>query len=467
MIQLPKQDKKYLSLFFSDFSITAAQLEEKNKKRRLSVYFQYPLPPGLIVNSTVKDPVKLATILNEIKLKIKTTETLVVVGLTETKASLHTLFLPKLPPEEVGQAIEHQADSFLPFPYESEYVDWMYLDNKESNKTTILTNAIPKEIVDAYVISLNKACLRPIAFESIGLSLLRLVPEVDRKNCLIVEISDMMTVLVVNNEGGVETSLVETDKNQFLTTIKKIINYYYKSSSLQKDKEETLKIYLCGKGINKEFLAQIQQFKSQPLLLKSGIEGMTPEQDQQLATIVSLAQKSVSPTKDVMTINILPPALIVQYEAIKQQSQEKNLKIILLVFFLFLNLVVFLNFFNLKIKTDKLTSQSNLEDYGQMEDLEKYKSKSVLVNQVFSDIELLQKATAEVTQPSQPNVQITGFSFSQQKKEITLSGWTSTKENLMQYESLLEKTNLFTKVFIPIASLQEETNLNFQMILKL
>lgn len=467
MFKLPKKDKKYLSFLFSDTTINVAKVEEKNNNKRLSVYFQYPLPPNLIVNSEVKDSAKLAAIIKEIRLKINVPDTLVVIGLSEVKASVHTLYLPQLTIEETTQAIEHQADTFLPFPYQNEYVDWMYLNSQVDDHSTILINAIPKLIVDNYVIAFTQAGLKPVAIESTALPILRLVPENDRKNCLIAEISDSMTIIVINSDGWVETSLVAADNSQFLDSIKKILDYYYKYNQVQKEKEEPIKIYLCGKGVTNEIFAQIQQLKGQPVLIKSGIGGITPQQDMQIAVAVSLAEKLVSPTKDAKTINILPPELNERYRAIRQQAQTKKLNITLILIFIFLNFIVFGNLFSLKLKSDKLTVQAKSNAYGQLNDLERYNRKSILINQISSDNEIIQKTLKEITQPSQPNIQITSFSYSQQAKEFTLSGWTQSKENLIQYELFLEKSKMYTKVSIPISSLQEEINLNFQLILKL
>lgn len=459
---LPKQEKKYFSFLFSDSSIKIAKIEEKKGKKILQIFFESPLPAGLIVDSEVKDSEKLAAVINDLKLKAKVTENSVVVGLAETKASIHTLSLPKLTPEEINQAIKFQADSFLPFPYQNEYLDWMFLGEPSNGKVKILISAIPKNIIDGYVAAFGKTGLNPLTFESTSLSLLRLVAPVERKGCLIAEISDALTILVINSEGEVETSSTIADKAQFLPTLKKILDYYYR------EQKEPPRIYLCGKGASNEFFAQTKQLKMQPLPIKTDVEGIPAGKEPELAMLVSLAQKIVALPEDAQTINVLPPTVATEYQVVSQQAKEKKLNIILFVFLIFINLIVFIIYLQAKINTAKLlASQSGKEIFGHLQGLEEYREKSKLINLTSQQSSLLQKVLAEIANPSQKNVRLVGLAFSDEKKEITLLGRALSKDDLLQYKENLEKMSLFSKVSIPLPSLKEETNLDFRIILKL
>lgn len=465
MTLLPKKkERKYLSFLFCDSGVKIAKIEEKKGQKSLITLEESSLPAGLIVDSEVKDTEKLGNFLADLKLKLGLKEDLVVVGLQETKAFVHTLSLPNLAPNEIDQAIEYQADSFLPFPYQNEYIDWMFLENQHNGKIKILVSAIPKNIIDGYVASFHKAGLNPVAFEPTSLSLLRLVPANERRLSLVTEIAEFMSILVINKEGVVETSSIVSDRNLYLPTIKKISEYYFKA---EKDPEKQPKIYICGKGANSEMIEQLKSLKIEVITLKTNVEGVPAGRELELATLLSLAQKTVASPSDASTINILPPTIVEQYELVSSEKKEKGFNFLFLAFLIFVNIIIFSLYLQTLTKINEPSMKlSGKEDFSNFQSLEKYRDQIKLINQSFSQNDLLEKIITEIWQQKRTNVQLSGLSFSAEKREVVLAGKATTKDDLLQYKDDLEKMGLFAKVSIPLPSFKEETALDFRIILK-
>lgn len=465
MTLLPKDEKSYLTFLFSDTNVKIAEVLDKKGKKILGKFFEAPLPPDLIIESEVKDFDKLSKFLNDLKPKLGIENNDVIIGVLETKASLHTLTLPNLSPEEVNQAIKYQAESFLPFPYQNEYLDWKYQGDRYEKNIKILINAIPKNIVDGYINTFNNIGLKPLAFESTGLSLLRLVAPVHRKSILIAELAEnLMTVIVVNKEGDIETSSVVSDKSQYLPTLKKINDYYFQAN---KEAGEPSVIYICGKGVSNDRLEQIKKLDLKPVALKADVEGVTPGRESELAVLLSMAQKKVNLPQDPNSINILPTAIAQQYELLTLESKNKKWNLLLSFFLLITNLIVFTIYIQNKIKTYSSSATTSSKNLINVQDLDNYREKINLLNQTTSQNETLKKAVKEIWQASNSSVQITGFVYSDEKKEIDLTGKATLKDDLLHYKEILEKTGLFTKISIPLPYLKEEANVAFRIILKL
>jgi len=157
MTVLEKNKDNLLAFLFTDKNLKIALLDKGKKK--LDQFLEFPLPEGLIKEGEVANSEKLGLFLKEVEKRIKRKESSVVVGISEYKSSLHDLVLPQIEPNEVDQAIKLQAESILPFAYDSEYLDWMFVNGSSGEKNKILLSAVPKTTIDGYLKSLKKQSL--------------------------------------------------------------------------------------------------------------------------------------------------------------------------------------------------------------------------------------------------------------------------------------------------------------------
>jgi len=458
---IPK--KRYWTLFIRPNALIIAKLEGSSKK--LAVYEEFPLPDGILVRNEIKDPEKLVGILSQIKEKLKIIDKFVVVGIPEDQCLNHTLILPPLSSKEIGEAVAYQADTFLPFPYQKECVDWMLIKTMSDGKKKVLVSAIPKNIIDGYISVLEKVSLHPIAFESTSLSLFRLIPPTERKLSLALNISNINAVLLLLKDDSILTSSLVYDQKDTLSIIKKVLDYYLS----EKDrKENDLKIFTCGQNLSQEITTQIGTLGLKIVNLSVNTKVYPTSKDNNQILLSSLLNKTVEPPHDEKTINIIPENQLEKYDSIFKERGGKKIITILLFLVIFLNLIMAFAYYRLNLNIYELKKSLTLteKELNSLDTIKNLNSRSQIIKKsafqekLFSEVSNLIKENSSL-------VNITNISYSQLNKELVLSGTTKTRDNLFRFKEILEKKALFLKVQIPASSLEKDNNLDFRIIGKL
>jgi len=94
----------------------------------------------------------------------------VVFSLPETEVFTRVIEVDNASPEEVQQAIEFEAESYVPYPIEEVQLDWQLLDDPNDmgtqKKMRALLVAAPLNVINRYVSLVEMAGLKPIAIET-------------------------------------------------------------------------------------------------------------------------------------------------------------------------------------------------------------------------------------------------------------------------------------------------------------
>ncbi|MBU1130331.1 pilus assembly protein PilM, partial [Patescibacteria group bacterium] len=310
---------KYLTFLFTDRDIKVAKLNKKGDS--LELFYEFPLPEQTIQNGQIKDNVQLLSVLKQISSKLKLDNDSVIVGISETKAFVHTLTLPDIELSEIDQAIKFQADSFLPISYQKQYLDWMLTKKTKNKKNIIIVSAVPKKIINTFTKILMQAGLKPVAFESTAISLFRLLPKENQKLSFLAEVDEISTVLVLGSKTSIKACSVIGKNNHFIKTIQEMKNFY-----LKKRQQDPPKIYLCGKKCSDSLLKEIKEkLGLETTLLSNKIKKIPTGRESELAVLISLAQKNVALPEDTKTINILPHSLSKKYKNLSKNRLINNL----------------------------------------------------------------------------------------------------------------------------------------------
>lgn len=458
--------KQYLTLLFSDQEVKAVKLDKKGV--RLKALFEFKLPEGLVVEGEVKAPEKLGQFLAQIKAKTGLKDQLVIVGLSEQKASTHSLTLPELTSEEIDSAIRLQADSFLPFPYQDEYLDWMLIAKTPKNKNKVLVSAVPKRVIDNFSFCLEKAGFQPIAFETTSLSLLRLLPLEAKQLCFAAELGDAAVVLILGVKGTIEACSVIEKPQEILKTIKKMTDFYFPEKSPQ---ARPKKIYLCGKNASQKLFEEVKQTLGlEPVLLAAGVAGIAENRQVQLAILLSLAKKIVAPPEDIETINILPQRLMAKYKSLSEKKKENILASALAFLLVICSTTAFFTYWYLQAKNkkfqDQIEGQKNQVSH-QLPPLETLDKQAQLINRVSGQKDLLPKILTKVAALSSPKVEVLGFNFDGAKNQLAISGRAQTRDDLLEFKQKLESEEAFTQVFVPLSALSKEKEIEFRATVSL
>ena len=170
MIEFLSLKPKSFGLDFSDLSLRIAKLRKKGRFLSLSSWGEMKIKPGLIEEGEVKDEDRLAEnikkSLNEVKgEKLKTKN--VIASLSEEKAFLQVIQMPRMEEGELKTALPFEAENYVPLPIEKVYLDFQIVPPVQDHldHLDVLIAALPKKTVDPYLSCLKKAGLLPQALE--------------------------------------------------------------------------------------------------------------------------------------------------------------------------------------------------------------------------------------------------------------------------------------------------------------
>ena len=170
-------------------------------------------------------------------------------------------------------------------------------------------------------------------------------------------------------------------------------------------------------------------------------------------------------------INLLPP----QYK--EELKQEENYRLILilgiliLIFLISLILILFSTeiYIQGQVKSAKILVDLE-EEHFQTSEIQLLREKIILANQnltklnsfyqtQISSTEILEKISE--TFPS--GIYLTSLSFQKSTSQISLFGFSPTRETLFKFKENLEERKEFTEIYFPPSNWVKPTNINFQV----
>jgi len=455
---IPK--KRYYTFLFAEKTLLVGKLDKKGAK--LVLFSEFPLPENIITRNEIQDKEKLIQFLSEVKTKLNLAGKFVVVGISEEQCFNHTLVLPALNTDEVNQAISYQADTFLPFPYHKECLDWKLIKNLEDGKKKILISAIPKELIDSYIEAFEKAGLRPLAFESSSLSLFETLPLAERKLCIAFCYHPGNTIIFLCKDGSFEVSFLIHEDNQIGETLKKIASIYLFGKS------ENIPLFTCGDKILPEIEAVIQELKLSHFPLKSNLTGLPSEKESQFVLFASLLKRKIGPPVEEDTINVILESQLLKYEDVFRKRGNKKIKIILISLLFFLNIIALFSFFRLnnQIREEQNYLQRKTREINYQEKIAAYYKQALLLNKIAENEKVL-RFLPDILNNYNRFVAVSGLSYAFEKKEITISGKARTRDDLLNFKKELLKQKMLKQVTIPFSSLEKDSDIEFNLIIKI
>jgi len=204
MFELLKLKPEAFGLNISDRSIKIIKLRKHRGVLSLASFGETEIKPGIIEEGEIKDQKAL---IETIKLSVKKIKgerlrtNYVVASLPEEKAFLQVIQLPIVEDNELKRAAYYEAENHIPLPIGEVYLDSQivkpvvdHLDHLD-----VLIAAMPKKIVDPYLVSIKKAGLIPkiLETESQAISRALIKNEVSPFPVLIINIGLTKTCFVI------------------------------------------------------------------------------------------------------------------------------------------------------------------------------------------------------------------------------------------------------------------------------
>lgn len=185
-------------------SIKVALLEKTKNTLILQGYGQAVLPKGVIINNAIIDAKTFYFVLNQLLEKPQFGEintNRVVASLPEAKSFVRVIQIPLMTDAEAENAVPFEAENFIPMPIDQVYLDWQKI-GVVGEKTNVLIVASPKETVDKYLDILDKANLKPVAFEVESQSCCRaVISKENKETALIADIQGSRSGLIMVEDG--------------------------------------------------------------------------------------------------------------------------------------------------------------------------------------------------------------------------------------------------------------------------
>ena len=182
MLEFLTLHPKAFGLDISDLSVKVAQLEKKQRGFHLSSFGNVKLEPGIIEGGEIKKEEQLVMAIQKALKQVqgkKIHTRYVAATLPEEKAFVQVVQLPQMTRRDLESAIRFQAESYVPYPVDTVYIDFSVIAPFRSytDHLDVLMASLPKNIVDSYVSVLEKAGLVPSVLEIDAIALARAVVE--------------------------------------------------------------------------------------------------------------------------------------------------------------------------------------------------------------------------------------------------------------------------------------------------
>lgn len=154
----------------NDSSIKIVKLAKKRGFFNLTFFRKIPIKPGIVENGEIKNQESLIAAIKGALYSVKREKIgtkYLVASLPEEKSFLQVIQMPLMTDAELKSAVFFEAENYIPMPIDQVYLDFQIISplKENLNHLDVLIVAMPKTIVDSYVLCFKKAGLVPIALE--------------------------------------------------------------------------------------------------------------------------------------------------------------------------------------------------------------------------------------------------------------------------------------------------------------
>ena len=180
MLQFLTLHPSAFGLDISDFSLKIISLKKQKKSLAVASYGRFPIEKGIIEKGEIKKEKELAIIIKKAVQNVKGDKLVshhAVVSLPEEKAFLQVMQLPKMKREEAVQAVNFEAENYIPFPIDKVYIDFEIIPpvHNHLDHLDILLASLPRVTVDSYIYVIKAADLVPVVLENESIATSRAV----------------------------------------------------------------------------------------------------------------------------------------------------------------------------------------------------------------------------------------------------------------------------------------------------
>jgi hypothetical protein len=437
---------------------------ELNRHGTVTAVAETQLTKDLFGHGGIPDAELFKQAVISLREKGKFTTPYVVISFPEAFAYTRELILPHVSLEEVAEGVRWHVKELFPFPEEELYVDWKVV-REEEHEFILSVVAVPKKSIDPLVNVIVSLGLKPLRLKPDASSVARILSLPVKEHAVVAEV----------NRTGASVTLVEGEKSVFTTviplnsqdtpvvyldnvkrTIQEIIQYYSQKKLL--DQKETIRTIVTGEVASDHWVKELPQ----PTHLL-----VTPMQNPAFNKAYASAMSQVSPPKDHETINLLPPHLQKVYDLERKNAfyQAVLVRTMSLIgaFTVLSGLVLGLLFVEQQqIDAEVKQLTNNVQSEGSNG------QKLLAVNGTAKQIVAL--APLRKTPRQQfidflslvpTDIRVSQWEYDDSKQQFSVSAVALTRDSVINLRTILEDSEKFTKVTLPLSFLESQKDIPF------
>lgn len=197
------KEKSQLGVDIGTSNIKIVQLRPESGKYILETYGLASASFQMINKDNTEAIEQTADILKRLTKKAGVTTKRVVSSLPNSAVFTSVIELPRIPKEELSNAVEFEARKYVPLPLEEVTLSWSVIEGlndkmtkdtnlgrfgKPAEKTRVLLTAVPTAVIDNYQKVFELAGLEPVALEIEALALIRSLVGIDSATIILIDI---------------------------------------------------------------------------------------------------------------------------------------------------------------------------------------------------------------------------------------------------------------------------------------
>lgn len=190
----------------SDLSVKVLQMTRRGAYDEVVGFATGTLPPGAVTDGVIMDDARVAATIDETRKRAKLSCKNVVCSLPESKSFLRIVTIPRMPCDEVAEAIKWEIEAVIPLSIDQVYYDWQVLPQSLSGREgqmDVVVVAVAKKYVDHFIDMLQAAGLTAHGFDVESVAQANSLLPADEKGVttMIIDIGDKGTSFVITVDG--------------------------------------------------------------------------------------------------------------------------------------------------------------------------------------------------------------------------------------------------------------------------
>jgi len=454
------QQKSFVCLAFSGSRLQIVELAKDKKSVKKIVGVE--IPKGIIENYEVVNVKELGKVISSAWRSHGIRERSVGLVVPEFSTFAKTLEIPKIEISELDEAVRWQAQDYFPSETANMVLDWKIVD---STRTTfqVLAVAISEKVLAGYVDSVGMANLYPLVVETPSISLTR-VSDHDKAGKLVIYNGREETIIIVaKGQGILGSSVVNAGMGVDVAAVAQRILRHYGSLKLEQ-------ILVGGVGIDQKVVDKLKATLKVPAdWIRLKIGGVDPAALQEFLIAVSLGFKKATEPSDETTINLLPADWVKFYRDRRMKARIWSLGVSFSLVMLGCFWALAGSYFLVNQKLGEVGRAAGREG-GVGQSVEKLKAETARVNSTVEKVEKILSFSKDpvgiidtIAGLAPVGVAIDGYALDFDGGRVGVTGRAESRDKLVEFRQRLEAHEDFSKVSVPVTSLERDSDLEFDL----